>query len=54
MKVQASIKKRCEDCYIVRREGVNFVYCKRNPRHKLRQGPGKSSSTKKTKKSRGQ
>ncbi len=37
MKVQASVKKRCEKCKIVRREGVVRVICS-NPRHKQRQG----------------
>ena len=54
MKVRASIKKFCGECYIVRREGVNYVYCKRNPKHKQRQGAGHAGSIKKTKKSRGQ
>jgi len=39
LKVRSSIKKRCEDCYIVRRGKINFVYCKTNGRHKARQGP---------------
>jgi len=37
MKVQASVKKRCEKCKIVRRKGVVRVICE-NPRHKQRQG----------------
>jgi large subunit ribosomal protein L36 len=37
MKVQASVRKRCEKCKIVRREGVVRVICP-NPRHKQRQG----------------
>lgn len=37
MKVQASVKKRCEKCKIVRRERVIRVICS-NPRHKQRQG----------------
>jgi large subunit ribosomal protein L36 len=37
MKVQASVKKRCKDCKIIRRRGVVRVICK-NPRHKQRQG----------------
>lgn len=37
MKVQASVKKRCEKCKIVRRQGVVRVICS-NPRHKQRQG----------------
>jgi len=37
MKVQASVKKRCMNCKIVRRKGVVRVICK-EPRHKQRQG----------------
>ncbi|HEY8768259.1 MAG TPA: 50S ribosomal protein L36 [Dehalococcoidia bacterium] len=37
MKVQASVKKRCEKCKIVRRERVVRIICT-NPRHKQRQG----------------
>ncbi|MCL5411989.1 MAG: 50S ribosomal protein L36 [Patescibacteria group bacterium] len=37
MKVQASVKKRCQKCKIIRREGVLRVICE-NPRHKQRQG----------------
>ena len=37
MKVRASVKKICEHCMLVRREGVLRVICK-NPRHKQRQG----------------
>lgn len=43
MKVKAAVKKRCEYCYLVTRRNnrgkkVIYVYCKRNPRHKQRQG----------------
>lgn len=38
MKVQASVKKRCPDCYVVKRKGRVYVYCKKNPKHKQRQG----------------
>ncbi|MFQ5584339.1 MAG: 50S ribosomal protein L36 [Calditrichia bacterium] len=38
MKVQASVKKRCDGCKIIRRKGVVRVICKKNPRHKQRQG----------------
>lgn len=50
MKVKASIKKRCKDCYIVKRNKIKvengkvtikptyYVYCKTNPKHKQRQG----------------
>jgi large subunit ribosomal protein L36 len=37
MKVQASVRKRCINCKIVRRKGVVRVICK-EPRHKQRQG----------------
>lgn len=37
MKVQASVRKRCEKCKVVRREGVVRIICQ-NPRHKQRQG----------------
>ncbi|MSS70975.1 MAG: 50S ribosomal protein L36 [Candidatus Latescibacteria bacterium] len=38
MKVQSSVKKRCNQCKIVRRHGVVRVICSANPRHKQRQG----------------
>jgi len=38
MKVKASVKPRCENCKVVRREGVVRVICSKNPRHKQRQG----------------
>ncbi|MDA2936999.1 50S ribosomal protein L36 [Acidobacteria bacterium AH-259-A15] len=37
MKVQASVKKICAKCKIVRRKGVVRVICS-NPKHKQRQG----------------
>jgi large subunit ribosomal protein L36 len=37
MKVRPSIKFRCDNCKIVRREGVVRIICN-NPRHKQRQG----------------
>ena len=37
MKVAASVKKRCERCQIIKREGVIRVICT-NPKHKQRQG----------------
>ena len=37
MKVQASVKRICRDCRIVRRKGVVRVICK-EARHKQRQG----------------
>ncbi|HDY73344.1 MAG TPA: 50S ribosomal protein L36 [Candidatus Jorgensenbacteria bacterium] len=38
MKVRASVKKICKDCNTVRRKGRVYVICKKNPRHKQRQG----------------
>ena len=37
MKVKTSIKKRSEDCKIVRRKGRLYVICKKNPKCKRRQ-----------------
>lgn len=36
-KTKGVLKKRCKDCYLVKRRGRWFVYCKTNPRHKQRQ-----------------
>jgi large subunit ribosomal protein L36 len=38
MKVRPSIKRRCEACKIVRRNGRLRVICSADPRHKMRQG----------------
>lgn len=38
MKVKASVKKRNEDCKIVRRKGRIYVINKKNPKMKQRQG----------------
>ena len=38
MKVKASVKKICKDCKIIRRKGTVRVVCKKNLRHKQRQG----------------
>lgn len=38
MKVRPAVKKICNDCKFVRREGKLFVICKKNPKHKQRQG----------------
>jgi large subunit ribosomal protein L36 len=38
MKVRASIKKRSEDCVIVRRRGKLYIINKKNPKFKQRQG----------------
>jgi large subunit ribosomal protein L36 len=37
MKVQASVKARCERCKVIRRHGAVIVLCT-NPKHKQRQG----------------
>ena len=37
MKVQASVKKICRNCKVVRRRGIVFVICS-DPKHKQRQG----------------
>jgi large subunit ribosomal protein L36 len=38
VKVRSSIKPICEYCKVVRRQGVLRIICKRNPKHKQRQG----------------
>ncbi len=38
MKVRASVKKRSEDCKIIKRKGVIFIINKKNPKFKQRQG----------------
>ncbi|MFC1757039.1 50S ribosomal protein L36 [Patescibacteria group bacterium] len=38
MKVRASVKKICKDCKTIRRKGRVVVICKKNPKHKQRQG----------------
>jgi len=38
MKLKAAVKKMCEHCRIVRRGKRIYVVCKKNPRHKQRQG----------------
>jgi large subunit ribosomal protein L36 len=37
MKVRASVRKICDKCKIIKRNGVVRVICS-NPRHKQRQG----------------
>jgi large subunit ribosomal protein L36 len=37
MKVQASVKKICDECRVIRRRGIVRIVCK-NPKHKQRQG----------------
>lgn len=41
MKTMTSLSLRCADCMFVRRRGRLFVYCKKHPRHKQRQGASK-------------
>ncbi|XP_038626409.1 39S ribosomal protein L36, mitochondrial [Tachyglossus aculeatus] len=36
-KTKGVLKKRCKDCYFVKRRGRWFVLCKTHPRHKQRQ-----------------
>ncbi|KAI0076081.1 hypothetical protein K474DRAFT_1708484 [Panus rudis PR-1116 ss-1] len=38
MKVRASVKRMCEGCSVVRRKGRIYIICRRNPKHKQRQG----------------
>ncbi|ADQ17513.1 MULTISPECIES: type B 50S ribosomal protein L36 [Leadbetterellaceae] len=38
MKVKASVKKRSEDCKVIRRKGKIYVINKKNPKFKQRQG----------------
>lgn len=38
MKVRASVKKRSNECKVIRRKGKLFVINKKNPRFKQRQG----------------
>ncbi len=37
MKVRASVKKICDNCRVIRRNGKVMVICT-NPKHKQRQG----------------
>uniref|UniRef100_A0A8D0CG80 Ribosomal protein n=1 Tax=Salvator merianae TaxID=96440 RepID=A0A8D0CG80_SALMN len=36
IKCKGVLKRRCKDCFIVRRRGHLYVYCKTHPRHKQR------------------
>jgi len=38
MKVRASVKPMCINCKVLRRKGVVRVICKKDQRHKQRQG----------------
>ncbi len=37
MRVQASVRRRCENCKVVKRKGRVRIICT-NPKHKQRQG----------------
>lgn len=37
MKVRASVRKMCDKCRVIRRQGIVRVICE-NPKHKQRQG----------------
>ncbi|MDA3927212.1 MAG: 50S ribosomal protein L36 [Kiritimatiellae bacterium] len=37
MKVRSSVRRMCERCRVVRRQGIVRIICT-NPRHKQRQG----------------
>jgi len=38
MKVRSAIKTMCPHCFMVKRGKVRYVYCKKTPKHKQRQG----------------
>ena len=38
MKVRPSVKKICDRCKLIRRNGRVMVICSKDPRHKQRQG----------------
>jgi large subunit ribosomal protein L36 len=38
VKVRTSVQPICEHCRVVKRSGVTRIICKRNPKHKQRQG----------------
>ena len=38
MKVRSAVRRLCKNCRVVRRRGRVYVYCKKNKRHKQRQG----------------
>src|SRR2546423_15717949 len=40
LKVRSSVRPICEHCKVVTRRGVICVICKRNTKHKQRQGDG--------------
>ena len=49
MKVKSSIKRRSNECQIVKRKGVIYVINKKNPKFKQRQGRNTSPPSKKKK-----
>ncbi|KAK9900027.1 hypothetical protein P389DRAFT_192322 [Cystobasidium minutum MCA 4210] len=38
MKVRSSVKLFCDGCSVVRRKGMLYVICSKDPKHKQRQG----------------
>ena len=38
MQVRASVKRRCDECKVIKRRGVVRIICSKNPKHKQRQG----------------
>ena len=38
VKVRSSVKLICEHCKVIKRQGVTRIICKRNPKHKQKQG----------------
>ncbi|MFM8454636.1 MAG: 50S ribosomal protein L36 [Gammaproteobacteria bacterium] len=38
MKVRPSVKKMCDECFVVKRHGVVRVMCKKHSKHNQRQG----------------
>lgn len=38
MKVRSSVKPICENCKVIKRRGVVRIICKKNPKHRQRQG----------------
>lgn len=38
MKVKSAVRRLCQHCKMVKRRGKLYVICKKNPRHKQRQG----------------
>jgi large subunit ribosomal protein L36 len=38
MKVRPSVKRMCDNCRVIKRHGKILVICKKDPKHKQRQG----------------